>query len=272
MLLAEPRRGRSRSPTSSSAAAAKIRSPAGSKPSRASEAIATALGGDLALHVERAAAPDARRRAARPTTGRPATRPASASTVSVCESSSRLGPSPRPGIRATRFARSGVRAYELALDAVPGEVVAQQLGRLRLVPGRIDRVEPDQLLQELRDLVAEVHASALASTRRQPPPEHTSGVSDLFADAARERLQDGGAAGAAACARARSTSSSARSRCSASARRCGSRSRRTASARRSSTGRREPARRRSRGSSPRRRAPPSRSSRRCRRRSRTCAR
>ena len=74
--------------------------------------------------------------------------------MSVCESSSRRGPSPRPGIRATRFARSGVLRVELALDAVRGEVVAQELGRQRLVSGRVDRVEPDQLLQEPVDLVA----------------------------------------------------------------------------------------------------------------------
>ncbi len=35
----------------------------------------------------------------------------SASTVSVCESRASRGPSPVPGIRATRFARSGTFAY-----------------------------------------------------------------------------------------------------------------------------------------------------------------
>jgi hypothetical protein len=57
-------------------------------------------------------------------------------------------------------ARDKVRALrslrvELAPYAVVAEIVAQQLGRLRLVPGRVDRVEPDQLLEELGDLVAE---------------------------------------------------------------------------------------------------------------------
>ena len=73
----------------------------------------------------------------------------SASTVSVCESSSRLGPSPRPGMRATRFARSGTFAYSSHSTPISAQVVAQELGGERLVAGRVDRVEPDQLLEEL---------------------------------------------------------------------------------------------------------------------------
>ena len=53
------------------------------------------------------------------------------------------------------------------LLAVAGEVVAQQLGGLGLVPGRVDRVEPDQLLQELGDLVPERHSCSLASSVRR---------------------------------------------------------------------------------------------------------
>src|SRR4029079_17541983 len=72
-------------------------------------------------------------------------------------------------IAATWDARDQVRplrapCVELALDAVAGEVVAQQLGRLGLVARRVDGVQADQLLQELGDLVAERHASSLASS------------------------------------------------------------------------------------------------------------
>ena len=72
----------------------------------------------------------------------------SASTVSVCERSSEPRPVAVPGIRATRFARAGSSRVELARDAVRLEVAAEELGRARLVPGRVDRVEADQLLEE----------------------------------------------------------------------------------------------------------------------------
>ena len=49
---------------------------------------------------------------------------------------------------------------QLGLDAVLGEVVPQELRRLRLVAGRIDRVEPDQALEELDDLVAKGQPSS----------------------------------------------------------------------------------------------------------------
>src|SRR4029453_1547673 len=46
---------------------------------------------------------------------------------------------------------------EFALDPVSREVVAQELGSLCLVAGRVDRVEPEERLQERRDLVAQCH-------------------------------------------------------------------------------------------------------------------
>ena len=104
--------GRRPSPTSSSAHAAKTRSPAGSKPSRASEAIATA---SAATWPFMSSAP-------RPQTSVPRTSPdqgstshsaASAPTVSVCESSSRLRPAaagPAGGRRGSPARASSRRA------------------------------------------------------------------------------------------------------------------------------------------------------------------
>ena len=111
-------------------------------------------GRDLALHVERAATPDlAVAQLARPRIDLPLAR------VRDDRVRMREQQEARP-VSAPGNARDEVRPLrdlrvQLALDAVLGEVVAQQLGRLRLVPRRVDRVEPDQLLQELRDLVAE---------------------------------------------------------------------------------------------------------------------
>src|SRR5689334_12257388 len=139
------------------------------------------LRGDLPLHVERAAAPDlGAANLARPGIRLPLRR--------VGDDGVRVGqeqqarPTAAPGQPRDEVRALGGACLELALDAVPCEVVAQQLGRLRLVPGRVDRVEPDELLQELGDLVAERHGGH--------EREHTSGVSDLFADAARERMQE----------------------------------------------------------------------------------
>ena len=97
------------SPTSSSAAATKIRSPLGSKPSRASEAIATALAATSPF-MSSAPRPQISPSRNSPDHGSTCHSAGSATTVSVCESSRKLGPSPRPGIRATRFARSGTLA------------------------------------------------------------------------------------------------------------------------------------------------------------------
>jgi hypothetical protein len=69
---------------------------------------------------------------------------------------------------AARDARDEVRALghlrdQLALDAVRLEVVAQQLGRARLVARRVRRVDADQALEEVGDLVASVACSSARS-------------------------------------------------------------------------------------------------------------
>ena len=109
---------------------------------------------DLALHVERAAAPDlAVAKLARPGVDLPL--------GGIGENRVRVREErqPRP-VAAPGNPRDEVRPLrhlrvELAGDAVLLEVVAQELGRTGLVPGRVDRVEADQLLEELADLVAE---------------------------------------------------------------------------------------------------------------------
>ena len=49
---------------------------------------------------------------------------------------------------------------ELARDAVASQVRGEELGRTRLVAGRVDRVEPQQLLEELGHLLAERHSAS----------------------------------------------------------------------------------------------------------------
>jgi hypothetical protein len=63
----------------------------------------------------------------------------------------------RRSVAAPADARDEIRplgdpCVQLALDARRLEVLAQQLGRRGLAPGRVRRVEPDQPLEELRDL------------------------------------------------------------------------------------------------------------------------
>src|SRR5205085_5001835 len=67
-------------------------------------------------------------------------------------------------------------------DAAPLEVAAQVLRGARLVARRVDRVEPDQLLEEGRHLVAQGAG--------RHAPEHTSAVGDLFSDAADRRADE----------------------------------------------------------------------------------
>ncbi len=81
----------------------------GWNPSRASDAIATAFAATW-LFMSSAPRPQTQPSFSSPDHGSTDHSSGSARTVSVCESSNRLGPSPRPGIRATRFARSGTRA------------------------------------------------------------------------------------------------------------------------------------------------------------------
>src|SRR5204863_9115784 len=54
----------------------------------------------------------------------------------------------------------GLARVQLAFDSERLQVVAEELGRERLVPGRVDRVQPDPLLEELDRLVAEAHLFA----------------------------------------------------------------------------------------------------------------
>ena len=65
---------------------------------------------------------------------------------------------PRDEVRALGRLRD-----EPALHAVPREVALERLGRARLVAGRIDCVEADQLLQERGHLVPEGHPYELSA-------------------------------------------------------------------------------------------------------------
>ena len=163
-------------PTSSSAAAMKTRSPAGSKPSRASEAIATALAATW-FFMSSAPRPQTWSSTRSPDHGSRCHSSASATTVSVCERKQRLGPSPpaqpRDEVRALGRAR-----VELDLDAVRREVLAQQLRGERLVAGRVDGVQPQQPLQQVDRLVAERDVDR--HQRRRPEHDHvgTAGAPD----------------------------------------------------------------------------------------------
>ena len=109
---------------------------------------------DLALHVERAAPPDlAVTKLARPRIDLPL-RSIRHDGVRVREQQ-QAGPAAPAGQARDEVRPLGHLRVELTRDAALREVVAQQLGRGRLVAGRIDGVDPDQLLEELRDLVAE---------------------------------------------------------------------------------------------------------------------
>ena len=108
-------------------------------------------GSYLVLHVERAATPDLpvdeipRPRVAIPLRGIREHR------IRVAEERQRRPvPALDPGDEICPLRHSRV---ELGLDPVRPEVVAQQLGRLGLVPRRVDRVEPEERLEERGDLV-----------------------------------------------------------------------------------------------------------------------
>ena len=93
---------------------------------------------------------------------------------------------------------------ELALDPVAREVVAQELGRLRLVPGWVDGVEPEKRLQERSyDLVPSRHAAG--SILRAWPTSSAKRRASARPRTRRSRFVSG---------RRRSTSSSASSTCS----------------------------------------------------------
>ena len=113
-------------------------------------------GRHMALHVERAPAPDdvvdevARPRVAVPLRR---VREHGVGVADQCERRPVAARQPRDEVRPLRHL-----GVQRRLDAVPGQVVAQQLGRARLVPGRIDRVQADQRLQQPGDLLAWRHA------------------------------------------------------------------------------------------------------------------
>ena len=124
---------------------------------------------DLILHVERSTAPDvvlgeiAGPRVARPLVGIGDDR------VRVREEAERR---PVAALEARDEVRSLRRArIQLDLDAVRLEVVAQELRRDRLVSGRVDRVQPQELLEQADRLVLQAHAfccsceSAVSSLR-----------------------------------------------------------------------------------------------------------
>jgi len=110
--------------------------------------------GHLPLHVERATTPDLTLTdLARPRVRLPFRR--------VRTHRVRMGQKgqPRP-VAGPRNPGDEVRAFrrfriELTRDAVRLEVLAQHLCGPDLVAGRVDGVEPDQLLEEVGDLVAE---------------------------------------------------------------------------------------------------------------------
>ena len=64
------------------------------------------------------------------------------------------GPAGRTGDPRDEVRPLGHARVQLGGDAVVAEVVAEQPGRRGLVARRIDRVEADQLLEELDDLRA----------------------------------------------------------------------------------------------------------------------
>ena len=99
----------------------------------------------------------------------------SASTTSVCPRKRSDGPSP-PGDPGHEVRALGHLRDQLALDAVRLEVVAQELRRRRLVAGRVRRVDADQPLEEVGDLVAQRRAVLIGespATRTYSRREHS---------------------------------------------------------------------------------------------------
>src|SRR5207247_710120 len=92
-----------------------------------------------------------------------------------------------PGDEVRTFGHLGV---QLAGDAVRLEVPAQVLGRAGLVPGRVDRVEADQLREERRHLVTQRDGRAHDIPQVDTRAAYFGAVEDLFSDAANERLPE----------------------------------------------------------------------------------
>ena len=203
-------------PASSSAVAAKIRSPLGRKPSRASDAMATAL---AATSLFMSSAPRPQTIAVAQLAGERRHRPLGRigeHDVRVAEEEQRrpvAARDPRDEVRALGHLRD-----QLALDAVRLEVVAQELGRSGLVAGRVRRVDADQALEKVGDLVAQVcrghraaeHTGAHGRPllrRRRPPPASVAPLAQRHAAADARRVRRPGA-----CARRGLGAARARSR------------------------------------------------------------
>ncbi len=131
------------------------------------------LRSNLALHVERSAPPDATvAQLARPGVDLPLGRVGQHG-VDVAEQAQRrpVGSSGRPQSRyEVRPARDGGQQLDLESGAL--EQPAQVLLALLLGPRRIDRVEPDQPLQQLRRLPLQLprvrHRASICVVRRRP--------------------------------------------------------------------------------------------------------
>ena len=152
-----------------------MRSPAGRNPSRQSDANATALAATWSF-MSSAPRPQISPSTRSPDHGsRDHSSGVRAHGVGVGEQRERrpvAARQPRDEIEPV-----GRAADELARDAVPLEVVAQQLGRDRLVPRRVDGVHAEQLLQERRHLLAEGHDSAWDFAVSSLRTSHSSGYS-----------------------------------------------------------------------------------------------
>ena len=134
---------------------------------------------DLALHVERAAAPDlavdqlARRTARAATRARRRARRRCARAARATDR--HRGPDAGDEVRALGHLR-----VQLALDARGLEVVAEQLRGRGLVPRRVRRVDPDQALQKIDDL-----------GQRRRPLTSRYGRSCVYGARVAERVQPG---------------------------------------------------------------------------------
>ena len=135
--------------------ATRIRSPGGAKPSRGERGERDGAARRPGPSCRARRGPRPRRRRGRPTTDRAPTPSGSAThRVGVREQARGDGPSPRRAVARRGCAGSGVLRDELARDAVPLEVVAQQLrGDCVSLPGGLTVSSAEQLLEERRHLV-----------------------------------------------------------------------------------------------------------------------
>ncbi len=132
--------------------------------------------GHLPLHVERAAPPDlavahlAGERRHRPLGG------VGEDDVGVAEQQQRraVAATRNPGDEAGALGHARV---EVAANAVCLEVFAQELGRRRLVAGRVGRVDADEPAEQIGDFVPQAHVRSL----RNVAAAHASGLATRLA-------------------------------------------------------------------------------------------